>query len=141
MILDKRIGRDLKANMLRNTAMTLIIALSMALVVAMCSSTDCIVDTIHEEWSRCNVEDGSFETYIPLSRRNFNELEKINVSIEKMFYFDIDAGDELTLRMFANRSKIDIPYAESGMLPKSNGELFLDKTYARTNSISVGDKI
>lgn len=141
MILDKRIGRDLKANMLRNTAMTLIIALSMALVVAMCSSTDCIVDTIHEEWSRCNVEDGSFETYIPLSRRNFNELEKINVSIEKMFYFDIDAGDELTLRMFANRSKIDIPYAESGTLPKSNGELFLDKTYARTNSISVGDKI
>lgn len=58
-----------------------------------------------------------------------------------MFYFDIDAGDELTLRMFANRSKIDIPYAESGTLPKSNGELFLDKTYAKTNSISVGDKI
>lgn len=83
MILDKRIGRDLKANMLRNTAMTLIIALSMALVVSMCSSADCIVDTIHEEWSRCNVEDGSFETYIPLSRRNFNELEKVNVSIEK----------------------------------------------------------
>ena len=48
MILDRRIGRDFRENLLRNLSMIFIIALSMSLVVSLCSSTDCIVQTI--EW-------------------------------------------------------------------------------------------
>ena len=99
MILDNRIKRDFKENFIRNIAMIMIIALSMALVVSLCSSSDCITETIHREWEKCNVEDGSFETYVPLSKRNFNDLSNLDVNIEKMFYTDVEINSEAVLRM------------------------------------------
>ena len=71
MILNNRIKRDFKDNLARNISMALIIALSMALVVSLCSASDSISNTIYNEWAKCNVEDGNFETYIPLSNRNY----------------------------------------------------------------------
>ena len=127
MILDKRTIRDFRDNLPRNISMILIIALSMALVVALCSSTDCITETIYREWKSCNVEDGSFETCIPLSKRNFKELSELDAEIEQMFYFDISANNVSTLRLFTVRNRIDLLYTESGNIPKSDGEIFLEK--------------
>lgn len=141
MILNKGIWRDFKANFFRNFAMILIIALSMALVVALCSSSDSIEKTIRTAWAICNVEDGSFETYVPLSNRNFKELSKLDAVVEPMFYFDADADSGTVLRLFANRSKIDIPYAESGRLPTEKNDLFLEKLFAENHGIAVGDSI
>lgn len=141
MILNKGIWRDFKANFFRNYAMILIIALSMALVVALCSSGGSIEKTIHTAWAICNVEDGSFETYVPLSNRNFKELSKLDAVVKPMFYFDADADSGTVLRLFANRSKIDIPYAESGCLPTEKNDLFLEKLFAKNHGIAVGDGI
>lgn len=141
MILNSRIKRDFKDNFLRNISMILIIALSMALVVSLCSSTDCITATIYEEWQQCNVEDGSFETYIPLSKRNFNDLSELNLNIEKMFYFDTSVDDGLILRIFANRNTIDLPYIELGSLPRSDNEIFLEKKFAARHGFNYGDGI
>lgn len=85
MVLNKRILRDFKQNAVRNIAMILIISLSMAMVVALCSTTECISYVIHSEWEKTNVEDGSFETYIPLSKRNMSDLSELDVVIEKCF--------------------------------------------------------
>ena len=118
-----------------------IIALSMALVVALCSSGGSIEKTIHTAWAICNVEDGSFETYVPLSNRNFKELSTLDAVVEPMVYFDADADSGTVLRLFANRSKIDIPYAESGRLPTEKKDLFLEKLFAKNHGIAVGDSI
>ncbi len=141
MILDNRIKRDFKENFIRNIAMIMIIALSMALVVSLCSSSDCITETIHREWEKCNVEDGSFETYVPLSKRNFNDLSKLDVNIEKMFYTDVEINSEAVLRIFQNRKSIDLPYVEYGSLPSKEGEIFLEKKFAETHGLSVGGYI
>ena len=141
MVLDKKIGRDFKNNLLRNTAMILIIALSMALIVSLCSSADNITYTINKEWVQCRVEDGCFETYTPLTNRNLKDLAEINVQIEKMFYTDISSGGSSILRVFASRRNIDLPYAEDGHLPNEDNEVFLEKLYASGHDISVGDKI
>ncbi len=141
MVINKRIPRDFRDNLLRNVAMILIIALSMALVVSLCSSSDCIVKTISDEWAECNVEDGCFETLVPLSKRNFDDLSDIDVSIEKMFYTDVSANGTSTLRIFTNRNSIDLLYPESGHIPVKNDELFLEKRYAKLHSLSVGDEI
>lgn len=141
MILDRRIGRDFRENLLRNLSMIFIIALSMSLVVSLCSSTDCIVQTIEEEWRACRLEDGSFDTYIPLSKRNFQELSEIPVQIEQMFYTDVAANGTSTLRIFPNRKKIDLPYPERGRIPQADREVFLEKKYAARKSLTVGSVI
>ena len=124
MILDRRIGRDFRENLLRNLSMIFIIALSMSLVVSLCSSTDCIVQTSEEEGRACRLADGSFDTYIPLSKRNFQELSEIPVQIEQMFYTDVAANGTSTLRIFPNRKKIDLPYPERGRIPQADREVF-----------------
>lgn len=144
MILNNRIKRDFKDNLARNISMALIIALSMALVVSLCSASDSISDTIYTEWAKCNVEDGNFETYIPLSNRNFKELSELNVKVEKMFYSDVAAdcgkGDS-TLRLFANRTAIDLPYAESGAVPDSDDYIFIEKNFAAAHNLKTGDTV
>ena len=138
MVLNKRIMRELLSNGVRNFLMIAIIVLSMMLVVSLCSSTDSITASITNMWKRCNVEDGSFETYIPLSKRNFNELSELNVYVEEAYYSDIETYGSI-IRVFPNRKYIDMPYVEYGRLPKNDNEIFLEKMYAKNHNISVGD--
>ena len=121
--------------------MLLIIALSMSLVVSLCSATDCITAVLTREWEQCRLEDGSFETYVPLSRRNMTELSELNLAVEKMFYVDLPAGEISTLRIFSNRSSINLPYVEEGELPTRERELFVEKLFAANHRLHVGDTI
>ena len=139
MILNRRLIRDFKDNLVRNVAMILIVALSMALVVALCSNTECLNYVIHDEWEKCKVEDGSFETYVPLSKRNMLDLAELDVTIEKMFYTDVPVNDVSVLRFFVNRKKIDLAFVEQGRAPQSDNELFMEKLYAANHGLSVGD--
>ena len=138
MVLDKRIKRELLKNGVRNLLMIIIIVLSMMLVVSLCSSTDSITASIEDMWKECNVEDGSFETYVPLSNRNFRDLSELNVYVEEAFYSDIETYGSI-IRVFPNRKYIDLAYPEYGSLPKNDDELFLEKMYAKNHNISVGD--
>lgn len=139
MVLNKRIKRELRGNGVRNSLMIIIIVLSMMLVVSLCSSTDSITASIENMWELCNVEDGSFETYVPLSRRNFRDLSELNVYVEEAFYSDIETYGSI-IRVFPERKYIDLPYPEYGSLPQTDNELFLEKMYAKNHSISVGDE-
>lgn len=141
MILNRKIKRDFFQNIIRNGSMSLIIALAMALVVSLCSASDSIYASVSNEWEQCNVEDGFFETYTPLSERNFKDLSQLDVRIEKMFYTDIKANSSSVLRIFAVRQSIDLPFAESGSIPYSGREIFLEKNYASLHGFSVGDEI
>ncbi len=141
MTLNKRIKRDFKENIVRNSAMIMIIALSMSLITALCSATDSILYTVGREWRSCRVEDGSFETYMPLSERNFKDLSELNVGIEKMFYSDVETESGSVIRIFGNRRAIDLPYAETGHLPREDSEIFLEKLYADSHRLTVGDRI
>ena len=141
MVLNRRILRDFKDNFLRNFCMIMIIALSMSLVVSLCSATDSISDAIHNEWDTCRVEDGSFETYIPLSNRNMKDLSELNVEIEKMFYADVPANYTSVLRIFPKRKKINLPFVEIGSVPLRDNEVFIEKNYAKKHNITVGDSI
>lgn len=140
MILNKRLRRDFKENLLRNTAMIFIIALSMSMVVALCSTTDAISSAITDEWRLTHVEDGSFETYIPLSERNLRELRESGASVEKMFYTDVPSGVSV-LRLFKPRRSINLAFVESGALPSENDGIFIDKLFAKSHSLSIGDSL
>ena len=141
MVLNRRILRDFKDNFLRNFCMIMIIALSMSLVVSLCSATDSISEAIYNEWDICRVEDGCFETYIPLSNRNMKDLSELNIEIEKMFYADVPANYTSELRIFPKRKKINLPFVENGNVPVKDNEVFIEKNYAKKHNIEVGDSI
>lgn len=115
MVLNRRILRDFKDNFLGNFCMIMIIALSISLVVSLCSATDSISEAIYNEWDICRVEDGCFETYIPLSNRNMKDLSELNIEIEKMFYADVPANYTSELRIFPKRKKLIFRLLKTGM--------------------------
>ncbi len=141
MVLNKRIPRELKDNFIRNFAMFLIIVMVTAIIAAMCLSADDIEYTVHDEWLRCNIEDGSFETYAPLSARNFKELEELDAEIERMFYSDIPSENGTELRVFALRNRINLANVDIGYLPEDKNEIFIDKIFAKNHNLSLGDAI
>lgn len=141
MILNKRILRDFKDNFIRNTAMILIIAMSMSLIISLCAASDSICAVIFSQWRSCNVEDGSFETHSRLSSRNMKDLGELNAEVEKMFFYDVTSKEGFSLRLFENRKSIDLPYTESGRLPQYKNEIFLDKNFAVLHGIICGDTL
>ena len=94
-----------------------IVVLSIALVTALCTNTECWNAVIHNEWEKCNVEDGSFETYVPLSKRNMLDLADLDVTIEKMFYTDVPVNEVSVLRFFVNRNHVSYLSAFSQHVP------------------------
>ena len=141
MVLNKRILRDFKQNAVRNIAMILIISLSMAMVVALCSTTECISYVIHSEWEKTNVEDGSFETYIPLSKRNMSDLSELDVVIEKMFYTDIYVNSVSQLRFFTDRKYSTVSVSACSFIMASWGSGIILKSGGSERTSKLSDMI
>lgn len=57
-----------------------------------------------------------------------------------MFYTDVPAGISV-LRLFKPRQAIDLAFVEEGHLPSDNNGIFIDKLFAKSHFLAVGDTL
>ena len=57
-----------------------------------------------------------------------------------MFYTDVPAGISV-LRLFKPRQGIDLAFVEEGHLPSDNNGIFIDKLFAKSHFLAVGDTL
>lgn len=153
-VLNKRIRRDLKSNFGRYAALMLMIILGIYLVVSIVGASELVLIGTEEAKSKNMVEDGQFSVFIPLTDSEIDTLQNKGTVIEKMFSFDVDSSNGSVLRVFKTREKVDLITLDEGRLPdngktqnETNGksdvghEAVIEKNYAATNNINIGDNI
>ena len=107
-VLRKRLLRELKSNFARYAALVLLIVFGMYVIVAVVSSVDTIIVRSDEHGEMNRVEDGQFGVFIPLTDEQENQITDMGVTLERHFSIDVFAGDGSKLRVFKNRSDIDL---------------------------------
>ena len=140
-ILNKRLLRDLLKNFGRYLAMMLLIMLGIYVVVSIVGSAEMVIRGTENFRNKNKVEDGQFSVFIPLTDKELEKLTDQGTVIEEIFHFDVRQEGDAELRVFRNRENIDLVMLEEGRLARSEGEVTLEKNYAKVRNLQVGDVI
>lgn len=132
-VLNKRILRDLKANITRYIALLVMIIAGMFIVISVVGAADTIITGTTELALKNKIEDGQFSVFIPLTNEQEKELSDSGVTIEKMFSTDVDV-DNSTLRLMKTRKEINLIHMDNGKLPAKRERLLL-KSVMQRNTI------
>ncbi len=140
-VLRKRLPRDLRAGFGRYLALVLLIVMGIYLVVGIVGSAEVVLRGTEDMKSINKVEDGQFTVFLPLTEEELAKLGEDGTEIEEMFSLDLKAEDGSVLRLFRNRSSIDLIQLDSGRLAEAAGEAVVEKGYAEAHSLSLGDSV
>lgn len=140
-VLRKRILREFKANLFRYLALAVLIILSMYLVISIVGAAEMIIRGVEEHSEKNQLEDGEFRTFVPLTEKEREKLEKKGVFLEEMFYLDFAMEDAGTLRVFQNRNTLNLLELDEGRLAEKEGEIVLEKRYCEEHGKQTGDEI
>lgn len=140
-VLRKRLLRDFRSNFMRYFALLLLIIMGMYIVVSVVGAAETIITGSTKKAEKNCVEDGQFSVFIPLTEQQEEELTTGGITLEKMFYMDLEADDDSVLRLMKNRESINLIVLDSGRLAETNGEIVLEKRYCEEHGFALGDNI
>lgn len=107
--------------------------------LGMLESANAIINNVEKLSITHKLEDGFFETYVPLTKENKKSLITKGAKLEEHFSVDIRQSDGSVLRVTTPREKIDIQHITSGQLPNT-GQIVIERVYASIRGLSLGDQ-
>ncbi|MBQ5951241.1 MAG: ABC transporter permease [Lachnospiraceae bacterium] len=138
--LRKRLLRELREDWSKYLAIFLIFLLSIAFVSGFLVADGSMIAAYNGSFEKYRIEDGHFITRNRLNLQQKRALEKSGVSLTDLFFADLPvAENESTVRVYANRSEVDLACLMEGRLASVPGEIAIDRMYADNNGIGVGD--
>ncbi len=146
--LNKRIMRELKAHFGRYMALFLMITLGMYLVVSVAGMAETTIAGTDDYNKECNLQDGQFSVFFPLTEEELSNLSKEYGEIEDIFSVDISFGidgdkekSDKVLRVFKKRNDLNLVHLDEGRFPKSDREIVIMNLFADRNELEVGSTI
>lgn len=137
--IDRTIFRGIKSNLSYYISIILLTALTVFLVVVAFSDADMIADDIEKLMTDGTAEDAQFLTAVPLSDEDIKSLEnEYDVSIELNEYMDVEIGSK-SYRIFKPTEKVNRYQLLEGRDIRNGFEILLDRDFADSNSINIGD--
>jgi putative ABC transport system permease protein len=141
MILNRRIIRELRSNIVRYASLFFLLLMGMTLIIGLSAATDSITETVKSHTQKNNLEDGSFSLLAPLTPEQVRELSAQGVQLEEQFYLHFNLSDGSVLRIFKNRQNINLVELNEGDNASDSNEIVLEEHYAAKHQYAVGDTI
>lgn len=138
---NKRIWLGIRKRLGRNFSLFLLLVMMISSVSGFLVTADSVLIKYDEIMRDGNVEDGQFTTAYPLDENVLNEIDKLNVYVEKMAYFEVKMDGNNNLRIYENRKVIDKAVVTKGRIATNDSEITLNRLYAENNNINIGEKL
>lgn len=139
--LEKRFPRDLRSNKGRYVAIALILIVMISVISGFLAVSDGVIKAFKENQAACKVEDGLFTTYQELDGSVISQLKDKGVVVYQNYYVNEEIKNETTLRIYKDREEIDLITAMEGKVPEKVDEIGIERLFAESNHIQIGDKI
>ena len=140
-VINRSLPRELKKDIFKYIALLLVIMCGTYIVVACVVCSVSIKEGVSKRYETSYAEDGEFEMFATLSDDVLQGLDDIGVETQEGFYYDYKLQDETTLRIFKNRSRINLIDLDEGELADDSDEICIEKQYANEHGYKVGDNI
>lgn len=145
--LRKRLLRELKNDIGKYLVIFLFMTATIGFVSGFLVADESMLYAYDESFEKYNVENGNFTTEQKLTDDQRTRLEKEKVTIYENFYkdedvdTDLDSEPESTIRLFKNRTEVNLVCLMKGEMPQQKDEIAIDRMYADNNDLQVGDVI
>ena len=143
----KRLPRELIGDIGKYLAVFLFMTATIGFVSGFLVADDSMLAAYQESFEKYHIEDGNFTLEKKATDSQIKRLEKEGVQIYENYYIEEDADTDLdgkkdsTVRVYKNRSQIDLVCLMKGELPKKEDEIAIDRMYAENNKIQISDII
>lgn len=144
----KRLPRELKSDFGKYIVIFLFMTLTIGFVSGFLVADDSMLAAYDESFEKYNIENGNFTLSSRMDDSTISKIEeKGNVRICENFYrdeaadADLDGETEGTMRIYQERTDMDLVCLMDGEMPVAKDEIAIDRMYADNNSLKVGDKL
>ena len=144
----KRLPRELKSDFGKYIVIFLFMTLTIGFVSGFLVADDSMLAAYDEGFEKYNIEHGNFTLSSKASESDLKKIEKNGkVRICENFYrdeatdADLDGEEEGTMRIYQERTDMNLVCLMSGGMPAAKNEIAIDRMYADNNKLKVGDKL
>ena len=144
----KRLPRELKSDFGKYIVIFLFMTLTIGFVSGFLVADDSMLAAYDESFEKYNIEHGNFTLSSRIEDSTISKIEeKGKVHICENFYrdeavdADLDGETEGTMRIYQERTDMDLVCLMEGKMPAAKDEIAIDRMYADNNSLKVGDKL
>lgn len=144
----KRLPKEFAGELGKYLVIFLFMAATIGFISGFLVADRSIIKSYDESFEKYNIEDGNFELLFEADKTELAAFAKEqDVSIYPIYYIEktVDAGadkeSDSTLRIFKERTEVDLVDLLVGEMPEDTDEIAIDRLYARNNGIQVGDVI
>ena len=139
--LRKRLPRELKDEFGKYLVIFLFMTLTIGLVSGFLVAGKSMVKTYNDSFEEYNIEDGHFILNDEITGTLQNKLEdEEDITVYSLFYKEEEEGEH-TYRIYKNREDIDGVSVHKGRIPEKDGEIAIDRKFADSADLKVGDKV
>ena len=139
--LRKRIPRELKGEIGKYLVIFLLMLGTIGMVSGFLVADGSMIKAYNESFEKYNIEDGNFRTGEKVYRGQREAMEEQGIKIYENYYIEEALTNGSTMRFFKNRDEVDKVCIMEGRLPKTTGEIAIDRMYADNNSLKIGDTL
>ncbi len=139
--LNRRIIRELKSEFGKYLVIFLLMVITIGFVSGFLVAAGSMVIAYDESFTRYHIEDGQFRTEKQLNKAVKKSVEEFGITVYENFYVDLKLTNGSIMRVFKNRSEIDLVCLMEGSFPAQADEIAIDRMYADNNKLKVGDTI
>ena len=139
--LRKRIPRELKSEIGKYLVIFLLMLGTIGMVSGFLVADGSMIKAYNESFEKYNIEDGNFRTGEKVYRGQREAMEEQGIKIYENYYIEEALTNGSTMRFFKNRDEVDEVCIMEGRLPKTTGEIAIDRMYADNNSLKIGDTL
>ncbi len=141
-VLKKRFFRELKSEFGKYAVIFLFLVGSIGFVSGFLVASNSMLASYNESFEKYCVEDGNFELTAPAEKELITALEKEGLSVYENYYLSEEVEEtEGTLRIFKNRTKVNLVCLMEGEFPQKADEVAIDRMHADNNNLAVGDTL
>ncbi len=137
--LRKRYKREIKNHADRYLAIFIIFAVMVMIISGFLVMAEGVRDGVEQDHLKNQIEDGQFVAKQQIQITLLADAEELGVTIVKNYYADAELASGQTIRIYENRSEMNLPSLWEGKLPERPGEIALDRLFAEKNDFQVGD--
>lgn len=134
-----RLPRELKSDFGKYMVIFLLLVLSIGLISGFLVADESMIAAYNESFEKYNIEDGNFTVEYRANKSSIRMIEDLGVKVYELFFTDRKMDNGVTVRIFKNRTAVDLPCPMEGSLPEETGEIAVDRMFADNNSLKTGD--
>ena len=140
--LNHRLLRQLKSEAGKYLVIFLLMVATISFVSGFLVADGSMIKAYNESFEKYRIEDGHFQTQKALNKAQKKQVEGLGVTLYELDYCEVPITlNDAVMRIYKNRSEVDLACLMQGRLPAAPGEIAVDRMYADNNDLTIGDMI